>query len=616
LYKNRLKHTIAAAKKLYYQKLLQDNKSNLKQTWKILKDIIGQKKGVSYVTEFLINNKIVTDKTAIVNEFNDFYTQIGPNLSQKIPGSTKQPEDFLCGNYMNSMFIEPVSEQELDNVLAKLKNSAAGCDEIKPDVIRQMHDCFIKPLLHVINLSFQQGVFPSELKSATIIPLFKGGDTHLVKNYRPVSILNAFSKIYERLMYNRMIAFIDRHDILYKYQFGFKKNHSTDMALVVLLDKIVNALENKQHVIGIFLDFAKAFDTVNHDILLRKLYHYGFRGTVLTWLKSYLNNRKQAVKYNNVISDQSTIVCGVPQGSILGPLLFLIYINDLCSVSTFFTILFADDTNLFMQDSDINRLERRANQEIKKVASWLQVNKLSLNIEKTHTMIFSNNCTVQNRVNNIKIHDTVVQTVIKTKFLGVIIDNKLSFKDHIHHICNKIAKGIGIIKKAKDKLNKDTLLGLYYTFVYPYLTYCNIVWGKASKCHLLRLLLLQKRIIRIICNTHFLAHTEPLFLKCKVLTIYKVNMYCTGIFMFKYHKKLLPDIFTNMFMKQTDLHSHNTRFCNNYTIPINRTNKKQNSISYYGVHFWNNFVLTNIDLGSIHTIFKFKKTIREHLYAM
>jgi len=602
---------------MYYQKLLLENKTNLRKSWNILKEMIGRKYERTCNVQFLIDDKVVTDKNIIVNEFNDFYANIGPTLAQNIPVSQEKPFDFLKGDYKSSVYISPVIEQELCTVISKLRNSASGLDDLKPEVIKAVSSAIVKPLLHILNLSFQQGVVPTELKSAYITPLFKGGDPMVIKNYRPVSVLPVFSKIFERLMYNRLVSYIEKYNILYECQFGFKKNHSTEMALIVLIDKIVNALEKNEHVIGIYLDFAKAFDTVDHNILLMKLQHYGIRGTTLSWFRSYLNNRTQVVKYNNIISNPKNVTCGVPQGSILGPLLFLIYINDLATVSDLYAIMFADDTNLFIQGRDLDVLENKVNTELEKIISWLYANKLSLNVGKTHSMIFTSNRTLCNRVNNIMIEGTCIETVSKTKFLGVLIDNKLCWKDHVSYICNKIAKGIGIIRKVRDLLNRDTLLSLYYTFVYPYMTYCNIIWGKAAKMHLLRLLLLQKRILRVVCNTHFLAHSEPLFKECKVLNIFQINSYSVGIFMFKYYKSQLPNIFNDMFVKQCNVHIQNTRNNQFYRLPLCKTERKKNSICYHGAYLWNEHILKkDIDVDAFNTVSVFKKIFKHKMLAM
>ena len=238
-----------------------------------------------------------------------------------------------------------------------------------------------------------------------------------VNNYRPISILPVFSKLLKRLMYNRLISFINQHKLLNKFQFGFR---STNLALIYLVDKIAKAIDEKEIVLGVFLDFSKAFDTINHTILFSKLNHYGIRGVTLGWIQSYLNNRSQFVYFNDVNSSYSNITCRVPQGSILGPLLFLIYINDLSNISTLlFTILFADNTNIFLQGKNIDDLIKEMNLELSKIVMWLEVNRLSLNIKKTH---FTGNHSIH-KYNEINQDNTInnipIDRVHSTKFLGV-----------------------------------------------------------------------------------------------------------------------------------------------------------------------------------------------------
>ena len=259
--------------------------------------------------------------------------QVGESLASVIPQSSKVPCDYLKHDIVNKLYLDPETDDEVERIIHHFKESAAGWDELKPTVVKSIRKFIISPLAHICNLSFATGIFPDELKIANVVPIFKSGDEMVFSNYRPVSALPVFSKVIERLMYNRLLKYINENKLSYKYQFGFQKGKSTHMALIALIDKISEALENGDCVIGIFLDFSKAFDTIDHSILLQKLSFYGIQGVILSWFENYLSNRKQYVTYNGIKSKTEKVNCGVPQGSILGLLLFLIYINDLSTVS-------------------------------------------------------------------------------------------------------------------------------------------------------------------------------------------------------------------------------------------------------------------------------------------
>ena len=263
----------------------------------------------------------------------------------------KKTSDYMSHDVLELFYLSPVAEAEVDKIISNFRDSAAGWNELKPSIIKTVKDSIKTPLAHIGNLSFDTGIFPVELKIAKIVPIFKSGDECIFTNYRPVSVL---PKIMERLMYDRLTSYMLKNHILIEYQFGFQKGISTHMALITLVDRITEALDNGDYVVGVFRDFSKAFDTVDHAILLDKMFIYGVRTIALQWFKHYLTGRSQYVTYNGFKSNNSEIKCGVPQGSILGPLLFLLYINDLALVSeACFSILFADDSNMFISGKDV-----------------------------------------------------------------------------------------------------------------------------------------------------------------------------------------------------------------------------------------------------------------------
>ena len=335
-YRNKLHGLIRKAKRLYYFKKFEQVKNNMRQTWKTINNVIGRAQKQTLSHQFKRNSgTIITDPTVISNEFNDFFVNVGPNLASKIQSTGKHYYDYLSTAHKQSIFMRPIVEDEILKIINKFdKNKSAGHDGIGNLIVKGVAKEILYPLTAIFNRSLSTGKVPDSLKIAKVIPIHKKDDKEIFSNYRPVSVLPCFSKILERLIFNRCIEFIENNNILNAKQFGFRAHHSTDMAIMQLVDKINNAVEKNETTIGVYLDLSKAFDTIDHDILLHKLDYYGFRGIVLDWFRDYLSNRTQYVSYNDNKSDLKTILCGVPQGSILGPLLFILYINDITNTST------------------------------------------------------------------------------------------------------------------------------------------------------------------------------------------------------------------------------------------------------------------------------------------
>ena len=298
-------------------------------------------------------------------------------------------------------------------------------------------------------MSFLKGEYPDLLKIVKVIPIHKGGSTQDINNYRPISLLSIFDKIIEKLAHKRLYNFLIEHNILYENQFGFRKNNSTGFALAQITEMIKVSIDGKFGC-GIFVDLRKAFDTVNHKILLTKLNHYGIRNSMLKWFHSYLTDRKQFVSFNGKSSELLKNNCGVPQGSVLGPLLFLLYINDLPNISKILNFyLFADDTNIYYESNSLIELERTVNKELRKLYLWLNVNQLSLNIDKTNFIIFHPFNKPSKHNVAIKINKKAINEKESIKYLGVIIDSSLCWKHHIINLTNKISRAIGIMYKLR-----------------------------------------------------------------------------------------------------------------------------------------------------------------------
>ena len=591
-YRNKLTTLIRNSKRNYYADKLNELKHNAKQTWKVLNNILGRNNKPSISPHFKIGSSYVSDPTIIADHFNSYFVNIGPKLANDIPSSNVTFHQFLlkATSPNNSFFLSPTNYDEIISICKILKSdSSPGHDEIKPDIVKLVADSIAHPITHIFNLSFQSGSIPDTLKLAKVTPIFKKGEKDLFSNYRPISILPVFSKILERLVHQRLYSFISRFHLLHNNQFGFRPNLSCESALLSAYNHIISKLDRKEHVLGIFLDLSKAFDTIDHTILFAKLHHYGIRGIALEWFRNYLTNRMQYVSFNGQNSSHSNIYCGVPQGSILGPLLFILYINDLVYSSKHCNmILYADDTNMLFSHSDLHRLADCINIDLSYVSKWFKANKLSLNTNKSNYMIFRNRFDSRTFPDlDILIDNDPICRVSCTKFLGVLVDDRLTWNNHTMMVANLVSKYSGILFKLKSFLHVDILFSLYKSLVLPHIMYCNLIWADKNNCNLDIIHRKQKRIIRLCSNANFLDHTAPLFANLDTLTVYDLHRLSVGSFMFKFKNSMLPDMFSNYFVTARTIHNYGTRHSDSLR-PYNfNTNLARNTIRREGAILWN-----------------------------
>ena len=567
----------------YYANYFAKNKTNIKETWKGIKKLINlNSKSKSNINKIKTSNGYATDKKDIATEFNDFFSTVGSKIDNKTPKTNKIFTDYLKEkNDRNQLFLKAIESHEVLNLINQLVDTkACGPSSIPNKLLKEHKEIFSNLLTTLINKSFSDGTFPEMLKLANLTPIHKK-KAHC-NNYRPISLLSNISKIYEKAYHVQIYEFLEDNNVIYDLQFGFRKKHSTDHALLSITENIKNKLDNNTFTCGVFIDLEKAFDTVNHKILLKKLEYYGINGIAKCWLTDYLTNRKQRVKIENEFSDYKSITCGVPQGSILGPLLFLIYINDMHQVTKYSTLYhFADDTNLLYSHKDIRKLRKAVNSDLKLVFQWLCANRLSLNIDKTEFIVFKSPRKSINERITLKLNGKNIFESKKLRYLGLIVDSHMTWKYHISELRKKLGQIIGIIfnlKKIKAPLH--TLRSVYFALFQSYMCYGLCVWGQTKKSNFNKIEMMQKKVIRLITDANYDAETNSLFKNVKILKLKDQLQLKNASLMWDYDHVQLPKNFTNYFTYANETHGYLTRFSSQGKLCEN----KQSKTDTYGVN--------------------------------
>ena len=439
----------------------------------------------------------------------------------------------------------------------------------------------------LINYYLKNGRYFDELKIARVTLLHKGGSKSDMQNYRPISVLTLFNKIFETIIKKRLLKFWKKYNVFTATHFGFRENYSTTLAVTQFCEYIRNETDQNNNVCAIFMDLAKAFNTVNHKILLSKLKQYGVRGLANEVIRDYLTNRKQYVPANGVSSLLKNINIGIPQGSALGPILFLIYINDIVDCLNFNVTLYADDSVLTLDHKNINTLQSNLNIEIPKINSWLIANQLSLNVNKTKFLYFGK----PKQKLEINIHRSKINQTDSTKYLGVYVDDKLKCHKHIDFIGSKLSAATGALYNLRKYVSQTVLISVYYNLEYSCLQYSVICWGSTTKTLLHKLQVKQNHIVRIISHKmKRKTKLKPLYEKLKFRNVEGIFRLEIAKLMMKLNTNELPDALTKKFAKVASVHSYSTRSSSSkdYFVARSYHAKTNQSIRTTGAKLWNN----------------------------
>jgi hypothetical protein len=577
---------------------LREEKNNSKKLWSTVKDLLHSNKNSDKIHSVKTSDgtEIVSDKE-IANSFNNFFVTIGSTLAKNFTSTTTDINIPVVNNTFNFKEITPY---QVSKILSSLKNGkATGMDGLCVRSLKAGNPVLCHPLAYIYNLSLSSATVPTCWKTKRISPLHKGGNLDDVNNYRPISILPVPMKIFEKLVFEQLLDYIMENEIISVNQSGFRKSHSTETAALEVKEFILNQLSEGKLVGAVLIDFKKAFDTVDHKILLKKLFCYDFRDISFDWLESYLSDRFQVTKVNGCTSD---LCCeeafGVPQGSVLGPLFFLLYINDINKALKSYFHLYADDTILIHSSNCPGKLKNDLEAELNDLSKWLEINKLTLNMSKTEAIFFGN----KNKIEVCKdievcLKGEPVKKKQHVKYLGVYFDEKLDWSTHLSILKGKGYSKLKKIKYLAPSLTPETKTLLINTLVLPYINYCSLLWSTSSKTEILKV---QKLLDRALIFSQ--ARERP------IEDIFHLH---TSLLTFKCLHNLCPVYLKNKVKLVRETHRYGTRSSeSNNLVTLNAHNKfLSQTFQYRAPKIWNS--LPN-NIKSIQSLLQFKGSVKKH----